>query len=108
MIQIETIEQLESFLSNNPHSMLFKHSTACPVSSKSFKEFKDFIETNPVPSAVIHVIESQVLSNYVAELTRVAHQSPQLLMFCKDKCCDSLSHYLITADRIKGIVGREC
>ncbi len=108
MIQLETIEQLESFLSENPHSIILKHSTTCPVSSEAYNEFVSFVSSSPIPSAVIHVIESRVLSNYVAKLTGVVHQSPQLLKFRNDKCCDSFSHYLITVNKIKAAVEREC
>ncbi len=108
MIKLETIEHVESFLSENPQSMIFKHSTTCPVSAGALRELTSFISDNLTPVGIILVIESRPLSKYVAKLTGVAHQSPQLLMFCKDKCCDSLSHYLITANRIKKVGKREC
>ena len=108
MVQLKTIEQLTSFLSENPHSVVFKHSTSCSVSAKAYQEFLSFTSTSPVPSAVIHVVESRKISNYLAKFTGVPHQSPQVLTFCKDKCCDSFSHYLITADRIMEVTRRDC
>ena len=108
MIKLETIDQFESFLSQNPHSVIFKHSTTCPVSSKAYQEYLSFTSNSPVPSAVIHVIESRSLSTFIAELTGVVHQSPQFLKFCNERCCDSFSHYLITSDRIQAVMTREC
>ncbi len=39
MTKLETIEQLEDFLGENPEAVILKHSSACPISARAYGEF---------------------------------------------------------------------
>ena len=101
MIQIETIEQLQSFMSDNPVSVILKHSTSCSISSDAYQEFLSFAANSPVSAALVFVIESREVSNHLAELTGVEHKSPQALIFKNGECCKNISHSEITAKNIQ-------
>lgn len=101
MTQLETVEQLETFLTQNPNSAILKHSTSCPISSCAYRELASFTSKNNYPTAIILVIETRPLSNYLAEMSGVVHQSPQVLLFRKGKCHKHFSHFDITTANIQ-------
>jgi len=101
MIQLETIEQLEAFLTENPDSVILKHSTSCPVSACAQRELRLFTSSTDHPAAIVLVIESRPLSNHLAEMSGVVHQSPQVLLFRKGKCFKHFSHFDITTANIQ-------
>ncbi len=101
MIQLETIEQLQDFLAENPNSIIFKHSTSCPISARAYREFSVFTKNSPVQAAIVFVIESRPVSDYLAEITNLAHQSPQALFFREGKCYNNFSHNDITVENIQ-------
>ncbi len=101
MIQIETIEQLQTFMADNPDSVILKHSTSCPISANARQEFSSFAQNSPVSVAIVLVIEARDVSNHLAELTGVEHKSPQALFFRDGECYKNFSHYEITQDNIQ-------
>lgn len=101
MTQLETIEQLKTFLAENPNSAIFKHSTSCPISACAHRELSLFITETDYPLAVILVIEARPVSNHLAEMSGVIHQSPQVLLFRNGKCYKHFSHFDITTANIQ-------
>jgi bacillithiol system protein YtxJ len=101
MIRIDTVEQLQSFLGENPNSAILKHSTSCPISTKAHREFTSFSSNASCPTAIVLVIEARPVSNHLAEVTGVTHKSPQVLFFRNRECYKDFSHYDITADNIQ-------
>jgi len=107
MTKLETIEQLEDFLGENPEAVILKHSSACPISARAYGEFSSLDANPPLPLATIFILEARPLSNYLTEMTGVEHKSPQALFFRRGECYRSLSHYEITADSIRnGLAGQ--
>lgn len=104
MIQLETIEQLQTFLDKNPHSVILKHSTSCSISARAYREFSALLSKSPSLSAIIMVIEARPVSNYLAEMSGVVHKSPQVLFFHNRQCYRNFSHYDITKDHIREIM----
>lgn len=82
--------------------ILFKHSTACPVSAHAWQEVQDYIQesSNEVLVVMIKVIESRPVSNQVAEEFGVKHQSPQALLINDRKVLWHASHQIITKNKI--------
>ncbi len=101
MIQIETIEQLQAFLADNPNSVILKHSTSCSISANAYQEFLSSAPDSPVRMAIVLVIEARQVSDHLTELTGVEHKSPQALIFKNSECYKNFSHSEITADNIK-------
>jgi bacillithiol system protein YtxJ len=107
MTKLETIEQLEAFLSENPVSVILKHSTACPISARAYREFTSFAAASPVPAAIVLVIEGRSISNQLTSISGVDHASPQVLFFNNGQSYSNLSHYQITADNIRAVLEKQ-
>src|ERR1700712_4043428 len=93
----------ESDLSALLHSdllVLFKHSSACPVSWAAHSQINRFRLKHPdIPVHILHVIKDRPVSLRVAELTGVRHESPQVLVLRKGAVTTALSHGSITEER---------
>jgi bacillithiol system protein YtxJ len=62
-------------------SVIFKHSTQCPISANARREMESFTSGGePVPVYMLDVNERRELSDYVAERTGIEHQSPQVVL----------------------------
>ena len=62
-------------------SIIFKHSTQCPISANARREMESFTSGgDPVPVYLLDVNEQRELSDYVAERTGIEHQSPQVVL----------------------------
>ena len=83
--------------------ILFKHSERCSVSRMAKRTFEDEYESN-LPVYLIPVIEQRSVSNKIAEITGVVHQSPQLLVMKNGQCVYHASHDHISAIDIKEIL----
>lgn len=80
-----------------PEFLLFKHSTACSVSAKSFREYEAFRAAWPeVPTGWIDVVADRAWSQHVAAVTGVHHESPQALLIRKGRVVWHTSHGAIT------------
>ena len=109
--EIETNAAFEALMAESEQMpiLLLKHSTTCPISAKAHFEFKNFIKNNSLQSdenqfavqpALVRVIESRPTSLHIAEVTGVAHQSPQILLIKNKKVIWQTSHYKITQKAI--------
>lgn len=95
MIEVTSTLQLKSLLEENQRKTLFifKHSTRCPVSAMAFAEFERFSgKQQEVICAFVKVIEHRDVSDLIAELTGVLHQSPQVFLFDKGELLWNASH----------------
>jgi bacillithiol system protein YtxJ len=108
IITIEDFNELWQDSSKQP-VLLLKHSTTCPISANAYKEFNSFINQNnlesdetrlPVITALIKVIESRPTSLHIADFTKVAHQSPQILLIKDQQVIWKESHMKITKKAI--------
>ena len=62
-------------------SIIFKHSTQCPISASARREMERFTAGGePVPVYLLDVNGQRALSDYVAERTGIEHQSPQVVL----------------------------
>lgn len=108
---IESVDALNALLdASSPQPLVvFKHSLTCPVSSAALREFNRFLEGRPADDNVAyHLIEIQKhrdVSNEVASLSGVRHESPQALLFKSGKATWNASHWSITADALNQAVG---
>lgn len=86
--------------------LLFKHSNACPVSSRAFAAYAEFCGERPdVPTGWIDVVADRPWSLRVAERTGVAHESPQALLIRSGKPVWHASHGRITTDALLDAAG---
>ncbi|WP_034670409.1 bacillithiol system redox-active protein YtxJ [Ectobacillus panaciterrae] len=97
MNKLETAEQLEKALSENPVCILFKHSLTCPISQGAFQEFQAYMaEQKEVPAFYLYVQDARPLSNEIAERFGIRHESPQVLYVKNGSVIWNESHWNIT------------
>src|ERR1044072_1211531 len=79
--------------------VVFKHSTACPVSYAADREMRGFMARHPeVPVQTVLVREQRDLSRQIAEWTGVRHESPQVIVLRKGTVVADASHGDVTED----------
>lgn len=84
--------------------LVFKHSTRCSISATALGRIErawDASLNERVMPCLILVVEERPLSNAVARLSGVEHQSPQVLLFKGGKCVYHSSHLAISLENIK-------
>ncbi|SFU86911.1 bacillithiol system redox-active protein YtxJ [Alicyclobacillus macrosporangiidus] len=87
-------------------TLVFKHSTTCPISANAHREFERYLETAPEGTAyvLVKVIESRPVSNQIAQDLGVVHQSPQAILIRDGQPVWHASHWDITAARLREAV----
>jgi bacillithiol system protein YtxJ len=96
MREILTETELSEAL-NQPEALFFKHSTRCPISSMAYRQMQALGDR----VFLIRVIESREISNLLAELTKVRHESPQVILCRQGKAVWNASHYAITQQAVE-------
>ena len=104
----QTLEEssLNTILSDNSTIVLFKHSTRCSISSTALHRLQGFCNElkQPISAYIIDVISQRDLSNEIATLLNIKHESPQLFVLKDGKLQYHNSHFGINkADLIKTI-----
>lgn len=95
-------EQLEQLLTESRQQpvVIFKHSTRCSISAMALGRLQ---REEPPANArfyYLDVIASRPMSNRVAELFSVHHESPQVLLIKNGECVYEESHNGINMDEI--------
>lgn len=91
---ITTLEQLNQIYTSEEISILFKHSIRCPVSAMAKRNLeydKDLIPEDTV-IYYLDLITYREISNSIAEMWEIKHESPQLLIVQGNKCLYNVSH----------------
>lgn len=107
--EIKTIDVLDKIINKHAEAtfLLFKHSTACPISMAAYREVIRFLEkadTASPPVYMVKVIESRSVSNAIASRYAVKHQSPQILLVHADEVLWDVSHRRITCDALQNAI----
>ena len=84
---------------------MLKHSLTCPVSTAGFREFEKYLDgredSGDAVFALIQIQKQRPLSNHVAQVTGVRHESPQALIMQEGKVLWHASHWAITEASLK-------
>ncbi|MCQ6557699.1 bacillithiol system redox-active protein YtxJ [Paenibacillus mendelii] len=107
--EITTLQEWEQMLeqSNEKQTVIFKHSTTCPVSASALEEYDDYLSKAPNKDTdyyLVKVIESRPVSNQIAEDLGVKHASPQIILFKDQKSVWNTSHWSITNKHITAVL----
>ena len=99
-IPLETLEQLDQIKASNESSLIFKHSTRCSISMMTRKRFE--LDWDLLPETThlyfLDLLRYREISNTIAEMFNVYHQSPQLLLIKDGECMYEASHGEISAE----------
>lgn len=89
---------------------IFKHSTACPISSEAHRHVAKYAQsaTDAAPPVyIVKVIEERPVSNQIADLLSLQHKSPQLILVQDRHVLWSASHYGINEQAIRDAAGSQ-
>ncbi len=103
---LTSIEQLETIInteSQHEAILLFKHSTTCSISNTALnrveRNWKDSDNAMLTPY-YLDLLNHRDVSNAIAALTGVEHQSPQALIIKNGVCTYSATHSAIRYDEL--------
>jgi thioredoxin len=86
-------------------TVLFKHSATCSISISVKREYDAFVRQYPdVPTRLVVVQDERSLSNAIADVLQVRHESPQALVVKEGQVLWQASHHRITAERMAAAV----
>src|SRR5476649_2542655 len=97
---LESAEQVSEIKKKPGYSLIFKHSTRCPISSMAKRRFEldwDSLPEN-LPLYFLDLIKYRDISNQVAQAFHIHHESPQLLLIKDGECVLDQSHGGISFD----------
>lgn len=86
---------------------VFKHSTACPISSEAHRHVAKYAQSanDDDPKVyMVRVIEERPVSNQIADELALQHKSPQLILVKDRQVLWSASHYGINEQSIRDAV----
>lgn len=86
-------------------TVLFKHSVTCSISIGVKREYDAFVQRFPqVPTRLVIAQNERPLSNAIADVLGVRHESPQALVVRNGQVLWHASHHRITAERLAAAV----
>jgi bacillithiol system protein YtxJ len=106
-INLVSVEQLNQVLNDHSKStkLFFKHSTRCSISSMALKFFEsDWKNIEEVESYFVDLIAYRDVSNAIAKLTNIEHQSPQVIVLKENSVIYNASHHSINAEKILNLI----
>lgn len=104
-IPLTKVEQLATLVeaSHQKPILIFKHSTTCSISNTSLnrleRNWKQ--EEMPLEAYYLDLLNHRPVSNQIAELFQVEHQSPQVLLIQDGKSVYNVSHFDIDYAELK-------
>jgi bacillithiol system protein YtxJ len=102
-IKLESPAQLEEIkdMSQQQPAFIFKHSTRCSISSTALNRLeRNWKEIENLQTYYLDLIAYRGVSNQIAEIFGVEHQSPQVLLIQNGVCTYDTSHLDISFDGI--------
>lgn len=99
---LTSLEQVRSIKNSAGYSLIFKHSTRCSISLMAKKKLELEAEYIPkdIPAYYVDLLNYREISNSIAELFQVHHQSPQLLLIKNGECVFEATHSDISAEEV--------
>lgn len=81
--------------------LLFKHSAACPVSGKANREMQQLAQDEDLSIYKLVVQESRALSDEIADMLEVRHETPQAIVLDEREPVFDASHFDVTAETLR-------
>jgi bacillithiol system protein YtxJ len=82
--------------SNQKTVLVFKHSNACPISARAYRE----MEKLDGPVNLIEIQAVPEVSREVESMTGVRHESPQVILLRDGKAVWNASHFDVNASSV--------
>jgi len=99
--KIDNHAALENLLSDSTKKpvIVFKHSNACSISARAYREMEKLDDVN-----ILEVQSARAISNEVADLTGVRHETPQVIVLRDGKAVWNASHFDVVAADVRKAV----
>jgi len=91
LTQEEQLQQIKITSKNKPQ-VIFKHSTRCSISSMAKNRLEKSTQPDEIDFYFLDLIKYRPISNKIAEIFKVYHASPQILLIKNDECVYDESH----------------
>ncbi|HET6243094.1 MAG: bacillithiol system redox-active protein YtxJ [Bacteroidetes bacterium] len=108
-IEIKSIENLDELVerAKSQPVAIFKHSTRCIISKMVLKQFeKDFnLKFGQMDMYILDLIAYRSVSNKIATIFNLRHESPQIIVIIGGKVVFHASHNDINAQILNELVG---
>ena len=93
-LRIDDRVALDNLLSDSKQKavILFKHSNACPISARAYREMEKLDGVN-----LLEVQAAPEISREVEKMTGVRHESPQVILMRDGKAVWNASHFDVNA-----------
>lgn len=111
MLEIKTWKTLSSLAqlekvkeaSKNKTVVLFKHSVTCGISQHAEHKLVSSwnFDESEFDFYYLDLLANRAISNKIAEMFRVTHQSPQILVIKDGEAVSHFSHQAISVDRLR-------
>jgi bacillithiol system protein YtxJ len=72
--------------------IIFKHSNACPISARAYREMQQLRDVN-----LLEIQATPEISREIEKLTGVRHESPQVILMRDGKAVWNASHFDVNA-----------
>ncbi|PWK26736.1 bacillithiol system protein YtxJ [Arcicella aurantiaca] len=107
--QLTEVEQLQTIKeeSYNYPVLILKHSTTCSISSTALNRLERNWKQEKVGELkpyYLDLLRYRPISNEIANLFKVEHQSPQVLIIQNGECVYEASHFEISFAELEGAV----
>tara|TARA_Y100000385_G_scaffold230441_1_gene242107 strand:+ start:113 stop:487 length:375 start_codon:yes stop_codon:yes gene_type:complete len=106
-VSLEDKNQLEGLLelSKTTPVLFFKHSTRCSISSMALNRLNKGLDWSlNCNFSYLDLLSFRLLSNKIANILKVEHQSPQAILIFKKEVIYAHSHSAINANEINKLV----
>lgn len=93
--RIDDHTALENLLTDSKQKpvIVFKHSTACPISARAYREMEKINDQ----VNILVVQSAREISSELSNLTGVRHETPQVIVLRDGKAVWNASHFDVTA-----------
>ena len=98
MYELTEVDEVGEFLDHFPTSVIFK-AGSCHKTMQTFGYVEEALDPREdISLAFVRVIESRPVSNHIAEISGVVHQSPQFILFVDGKAVYDVDNWNITSE----------
>lgn len=81
--------------------LVYKHSSACSVSTKAQREMAELAEDEDLPVYQVVVQNHRSVSNRIEEDLGIRHETPQAILVHEERPVFDTSHFNVTAGTIR-------
>ena len=95
--KIDDHSALQNLLTNSTKKpvIVFKHSNACSISARAYREMEKVDDVN-----ILEVQSAREVSRELANMTGVRHETPQVIVLRNGKAVWNASHFDVTATSV--------